>query len=289
MSFDGLRVLSLESRRATELGRLISLQGGVPFVAPSVREVPRIDNSKALAFGEQLLLGAFDMVIFMTGVGTRLLGQVLETGWPNEIIRQHLSNANVVARGPKPMAVLREWKVPAILVPEPNTWRDVLCTIDRRPGSYPTHTALQEYGRSAPELLQGLQERGIRVTAVPVYQWALPLNIEPLQQAVRKLAAREFDVVLFTASIQVDHLLRIAADLNLSAAVRSGLRHAVIASIGPTMTETLRDLDLPADFEPSHPKMGFLVSEAAQTACDLLRTKCDADAYLQSSPQPSID
>ena len=289
MGFDGLRVLSLESRRATELGRLISLQGGVPFVAPSVREIPISENRKALGFGEQLLLNAFDLVIFMTGVGTRLLGQILETRWPNETIRQHLSNATVVARGPKPMAVLREWKVPAILVPEPNTWRDVLSTIDRQPGTGPTHAALQEYGRSAPELLQGLQERGICVTAVPVYHWALPLNIEPLEQAVRKLAAREFDVVLFTASIQVDHLLRIADDLNLSAAVRLGLHHAVIASIGPTMSKTLRDLDLPADFEPSHPKMGFLVGEAAQTARNLLRTKRDLDTELQTSPPPSID
>ena len=93
---------------------------------------------------------------------------------------------------------------------------------------------MQEYGTSAPELLQVLQQRGICVTPVPVYHWALPLTIEPLQQAVRKLDAREFDVVLFTASIQVDHLLRIADDLNLSAAVRLELRHAVIASIGPT-------------------------------------------------------
>src|ERR1022692_2483774 len=35
MPFDGLRVLSLESRRATEIATLIRKQGGDPFVAPS--------------------------------------------------------------------------------------------------------------------------------------------------------------------------------------------------------------------------------------------------------------
>ena len=40
MPFDGLRVLSLESRRAAEIEKLIRARGGVPFVAPSMREVP---------------------------------------------------------------------------------------------------------------------------------------------------------------------------------------------------------------------------------------------------------
>ena len=34
----------------------------------------------------------------------------------------------------------------------------------------------------------------------------------------------------------------------------------VVASIGPTTSETLRELDLPVDLEPEHAKMGHLVS-----------------------------
>ena len=37
-----------------------------------------------------------------------------------------------------------------------------------------------------------------------------------------------------------------------------------LGSIGPTTTEALEDLGLRASFEPSHPKMGLLVNEAAQ-------------------------
>ena len=44
MQFDGLRVLSLESRRSAEIEKLIRARGGQPFVAPSMREVPLEDN-----------------------------------------------------------------------------------------------------------------------------------------------------------------------------------------------------------------------------------------------------
>jgi uroporphyrinogen-III synthase len=47
----------------------------------------------------------------------------------------------------------------------------------------------------------------------------------------------------------------------------------VVASVGPSTSETLREHDLPVDFEPSHPKMGFLVNEASQRAHEILQSK----------------
>ena len=55
MPFDGLRVVSFESRRATEMGELIRRQGGDPFVAPSMREAPIENNPEALKFAEQVV------------------------------------------------------------------------------------------------------------------------------------------------------------------------------------------------------------------------------------------
>src|SRR5436190_12361978 len=121
MAFDGLRVLSLESRRAAEIERLIRGQGGVPVVAPSMREVPLQDNPQAFDFAAKLLGGEVEMVILLTGVGTRLLNQALETRYPPGTIIQALKQVTVVARGSKPATVLREWGVPiAVMVPEPN-------------------------------------------------------------------------------------------------------------------------------------------------------------------------
>jgi uroporphyrinogen-III synthase len=271
MPFDGLRILALESRRATEMETLIRARGGVPFVAPSMREVPIGDNPKAFAFAERLFAGAFDMVILLTGVGTRYLNRVLETRYPAGAFADALQRVTVIVRGPKPAAVMREWGVPfAAIAPEPNTWREVLQVTEGRPER---RIAVQEYGRSNPELLAGLRARGAEVTEVPVYQWALPLDTGLLREAVRRLAAGEFDAVLFTTSMQVEHLLEIAAQEGLEAPVRAALGRLVVASIGPTTTEALLEHGLRPDFEPSHPKMGFLVTELARQAHGILQSK----------------
>src|SRR6202140_4514055 len=112
MSFDGLRVLSFESRRASEMAELIRRQQGDPFVAPSMRCGPLEDNHTAFAFAERLFRGEFDMMILLTGVGTRALDKVLASRYPPQAFAEALRKIKVVARGPKPAAVLREMQVP---------------------------------------------------------------------------------------------------------------------------------------------------------------------------------
>lgn len=271
MSFDGLRVLSFESRRASEIGELIRRQGGDPFVAPSMRETPIEDNPEAFAFAERLFGGEFDMMVLLTGVGTRALDKVLASRYPPDAFAEALRKITVVARGPKPVAALREMKVPVtVTVPEPNTWRELLDTVAGRPER---RIAVQEYGKSNPELLDGLRARGAQVTAVRVYQWDLPLDTAPLRESIRRIVEGQIDVVMFTTSVQAVHLFRLATDAGLTQAVQDSLRRAVIVSIGPTTTETLEEFGLAPDCTPSHPKMGFLVKESAEQAAGILARK----------------
>jgi uroporphyrinogen-III synthase len=274
--FKGLRVLGLESRRATELSTLISTFGGQPTVAPALREVPLESNHEALAFGSALLEGRFDVVIFLTGVGTRVLVSVIERVHSRAALVTALSKTKVVARGPKPLAVLRELQVPVwVTAPEPNTWRELVAAIDARAGELGGHPriAVQEYGVSNPELLTALRDRGASITQVPVYQWALPEDTEPLKQAVAMIARGDIDVVLFTTGVQIAHLLQIARSMQLDAAVIDALSRTVVVSIGPTTSEELRRQGLSVDLEPSHPKMGVLVTEAAERSAQLLAAK----------------
>ena len=69
------------------------------------------------------------------------------------------------------------------------------------------------------------------------------------------------------------HLVEVAKRLGLEAELRAGLRRAVVASIGPTTSEMLRKLGFAVDFEPSHGKMGQLVSELSQVAEELVKRK----------------
>jgi len=273
----GLRVLSLESRRAAEMAKLIENHGGRAMVAPSMREVPLESNTEALAFARALAAGEFDIVIFLTGLGTRALARVVETIYPVEQFAAALRKIAVVARGPKPVAALKEMGVPVtIAVPEPNTWRDLLRTLDEKKDSLPLagrRVAVQEYGESNPELLAGLAERGARVTRVPVYQWALPEDTGPLRAAVEAIARAEIDMALFTTSVQIVHLLRMAKEMGKEQELRRGFGAMVVGSIGPVTSEELREQGFHVDFEPAHPKMGFLVNEAAQHAGAMLNRK----------------
>ncbi len=271
MPFDGLRVLAFESRRATEIGELIRRQCGDPFVAPSMREAPIENNEPAFAFAERLFRGEFDMLIFLTGVGTRALDKVLATRYAPGRFAESLRKITVVARGPKPAAALREMQVPVtVTVPEPNTWRELVAAIAGRPER---RIAVQEYGRSNPELLSALRERGADVTPVPVYQWDLPEDTGPLHEAVRRIVEGQADVAIFTTSIQVTHLFQIALEACLEEPVLDALRRMAIASIGPTTSETLQEFGLPPDITASHPKMGFLIKEAAEQASQVLDRK----------------
>jgi uroporphyrinogen-III synthase len=273
--FQGLRVLTLESRRAVEISRLIETYGGVVVSAPAMREIPLEHNTEALQFAEELRAGKFDSVIFTTGVGARALLDTVATTGSTEPFLEALRRVKVVARGPKPMNVLREWDVPvAVAVPEPNTWRELLRAIDQSGGELRgKRVAVQEYGVPNPELLSGLEARGANVTRVPVYQWALPEDTKPLREAIEKLVKRQIDVALFTTGVQVAHLLEMARAMEWEKALVGAFDGVVVASIGPSTSETLRQQGIAVDFETSHPKMGFLVKEAAERSGELLRAK----------------
>jgi uroporphyrinogen-III synthase len=268
-SFNGRRVLLLESRRSREMASLVTTYGGQPIEAPSMREVPLETNTEALAFADALTQGQFDLVVLLTGVGTRALLQLVEKvrGSAGPFVAA-LAATRIAARGPKPVGVLRKLKItPWVVAPEPNTWRELLAALDAKRDEWSlsgARVAVQEYGASNPSLLAGLEERGAAVTRVPVYQYALPEDLGPLQSGIEALVRGDIDVVLFTTATQVVHLLQVARTMGKEADVRQALGRVTSASIGPTTSEELREQGIRIDFEPSHPKMGFLVREAAE-------------------------
>jgi uroporphyrinogen-III synthase len=258
------------------MATLVSNYGGRPVSAPALREVPLESNTEALILIDGLVRGEFDLLVLLTGVGTRALLAVVDRLRDRAAFVAAVSGIRIAARGPKPLAVLRELGLsPWVVASEPNTWRDLLAAIDAKAerGLAGSRVAVQEYGVSNPELLAGLRARGAQVTSVPVYRWALPEDLEPLRYAVRSIAAGEIDVAIFTTATQVVHLLQMAGDLGLRTELLEGLASMAVASIGPTTSEELREQGIGIDIEASHPKMGFLVREAAEQAAAVLQAK----------------
>lgn len=274
--FAGMTVVAFESRMADQMATLIARHGGKPMVAPSLQEIALENNTEALDFAKHLMAGAVDLLILLTGVGTKTLVDVWKTEFSLEAIRQALTNTTLVCRGPKPIAALKELRLkPHITVPEPNTWRDILKTLDdcKPEGLSGLRIAIQEYGTANTELSQGLTQRGARVTSVAVYRWALPDDVEPLKRALRSIADGKASVVVFTSAAQIDHVVKLLDVPEELAAFREALERTMVASIGPITSQRLRHHQFPVDFEPSHAKMGILVKEASEQAAEILARK----------------
>ena len=249
---------------------------GEPTVAPAMREIPLESNQEALDFAARLLGGEFDLVIFLTGVGIRRLTEIVETRYDRARFVEALRRIKVASRGPKPNAALRELDVPiTITAPEPCTWRELIVAMDSAfgPSLRGMRAAVQEYGATNPELLAALAERGVACTRVPVYHWALPLDVEPLHNAVRSIVAGAVDVLVFLTAVQVVHLMQVAEQMGAKDGLLKAMRQTVVLSIGPSTTEELARVGIPPDMEPSHPRMGILIHEAAARAGDLLKRK----------------
>jgi uroporphyrinogen decarboxylase len=273
-TFAGLRVAAFESRRAADMARMIEKKGGVPLVSPSMREVPLAQHQAAIDFANRLITGQIDVIVFLTGVGTRELVKQVERHVDRERFLAAISDVKSVVRGPKPTAALKELGIsPTVTVPEPNTWRELLTTLDAQLPVANLVVGLQEYGITNPSLIAGLEARGATVVPVRVYDWDLPEDVRPLEENVRRIVGGQVDVAMFTSARQVLNLLKVADDMGLADDLRRALRSVVVASIGPTTSEMLRTNELPVDMEPSHPKMGHLVQEAAEQAAALLSCK----------------
>jgi uroporphyrinogen-III synthase len=158
-------------------------------------------------------------------------------------------------------------------VPEPNTWREVLATLEQSVDLQGKRIAVQEYGVPNTELVAGLQCRGASVETFAIYKWALPEDIGPLRAAIKKIARGEADVALFTNGAQVDHLFQVAIEDGAEEELRRALKKIVIGSVGPVCTEVLQQFGIEPDVQPEHPKMGSLLAEIAAAGRDVLSRK----------------
>lgn len=289
---NGIRVLSFESRRAVEAGKLIRTFGGEPLTAPAMREIPVSSDGPVMEFAEALMAGAFDLVIFTTGVGVRSLIEKVSAHIDRETFLTALRSVKIAARGPKSSSALRESGIPiTVIAREPFTWRALMQAMEEKFGNELTgmNVAVQEYGTSNPELLTALAERSVSITRVLVYQWALPEDVQPLREAVIALAHGHVDVVLFMNAGQVVHLFLMAERMGYTDALYEGFRSTVIGSIGPSTTEGLSMCRLVPDFEPSQSKMGFLIKEIAEHADELLKQKrAAASLHVSRGAEASI-
>lgn len=119
---DGLTAVLFENRLSKTLADLVRLRGGTPFSAPALKEVPLEENAEALRFGDRLAAGEVDVLILLTGVGTRALFDAIAAKRGREAVKDALARVPISGR----------------------------------------RVAVQEYGEPLPELTAELERRGAR-------------------------------------------------------------------------------------------------------------------------------
>ncbi len=274
ISLAGLRVAAFESRRADDMARLIERQGGVALVSPSMREEPIENHATAIDFAHRVMTGQIDIVILMTGVGVRYL----MAGVERQVDQAQLSRGPFRCGDDRPRAQTRgraSGTGPSAHAPCSGAQHLARSARGGRRACArgPANGRPLGIWRRQRQPRRGTRSPRARVESLAVYRWDLPHDIGPLERNIRAIVAREVDVLLFTSSHQAVNLLRVAESLALGDALRAALEQTVVASIGPTTTETLGELGLPVDIEPEHGKMGHLVIAAAEQAPRLLADK----------------
>ena len=280
LDFAQSTVVSFESRRSDVVKAMIEKFGGVSLCAPTMREVRMESLTEELeAFYKALANNEIDLLVLLTGVGTRMLGELYDEHIGEHDFATMIDRCFVVARGPKPTATLRNWKLkPDIEVDEPNTWRELLEAVRSTGDLTGKRIAVQEYGMSRPELLEGLAESGAVVSRVPIYNWALPEDTGPIRSAIETIIAGDADYAVFFSATQVYHLFQVADEMGQRAALVEAFGRVCVGSVGPITSEAIVDCGFQADFEPDAPHMTNLMQELARRGGELLKKKRVAHA-----------
>jgi len=260
----GKTVAFLENRVSAQLAELVTKEGGRPFSAPALAEVPDINPADIKKLIHDWESNPVKAVIFQTGVGTRALFNATDSLGITETFQKLLSQSVVVARGPKPTAVLRARGVRIHLsAAEPYTTTEVLAALDPMILRN-ERVVVQRYGEINVELEQALRARGASVIEIPTYRWALPENTQPMIALLDALEQGKIDAVAFTSASQAHNLFSLAESLGRKEALRTNINKTLVASIGPVCSRALRAHGVNVVLEPRPPKLGPFIAALAQ-------------------------
>jgi uroporphyrinogen-III synthase len=249
---------------SSEMASLIQRHGGVPYAAPVLQEVYLKDSPEVQQLVSDACAGQLDIMVLLTGVGTRALVQTAAAMGREAEFLQSLDRLTIIARSPKPARVLRQYQIHIdVMPPEPYTSEDLVASLeglDLRDQS----VAVQRYGGPSSYLVQNLAQRGARVREVTLYTWGLPEDTAPVLRLIEDLPQGKIDALAFTSQPQVGNLLSIAREAGQEEALRRSLKGPVaVASVGPVCSRRLREAEIRVDVEPEHPHMGNLVLAVA--------------------------
>ncbi|MEP7341749.1 MAG: uroporphyrinogen-III synthase [Acidobacteriota bacterium] len=256
----GAKIVLLEARMNSELANLVRRHGGEPVSVPAVREVTKDNGAEVAALIDGLSSSAIGFIVFQTGVGVMTMLNEAEKLTRKEELIEALRQTTIIARGPKPTAVLsRNGLKPNVATKEPFTTSDLLEAMQPLELTNKT-VAVLHYGERNAALAESLAARGAHLLELCLYEWFLPEDTTRLEQLIEEIIQQDFTAIAFTSQIQARHLFQLAEETGKAEALRKTLNERlVVASVGPTCTSVLQGLGIAVGVEPENPKMGPMV------------------------------
>lgn len=253
-------VAILETRTGAHLAELIARRGGIPMLAPALREVPDFDAQAMRSLLTGWRAEPFKICIFQTGVGTKALFSAADAVGLSTDLKDLLAASRIVVRGPKPAGELNSRGIRIdIRAATPFTTETVLAALADEPLAGAS-ILVQRYGEKNRALSAGLEARGASVQEIASYRWALPEDTQPLSRLLDELSLGRVDAVVFTSAVQMHNLYSIAKQAGSAAELANNLNRSIVASIGPVCSRALRDYGVAPAFEANPPKLGPLIS-----------------------------
>jgi uroporphyrinogen-III synthase len=253
-------VAILETRTGAHLAELVARRGGVPMLAPALKEVPDIDPQAVRSLLARWRVDPFKITIFQTGVGTQALFAATDAAGLSADLQELLAASTVVVRGPKPLGELNARGVRVdVKAASPFTTDTVLEALSDVSMSGAS-ILVQRYGETNETLAAGLKSRGATVQEIATYRWALPADTRPLSNLLEALSRGGVDAVVFTSAVQIHNLYSMAEQAGSAADLANNLNRSIVASIGPVCSRALRQYGVAPAFEASPPKLGPLLT-----------------------------
>lgn len=259
----GFTVGITAARRSLEFGAALERRGATVMYGPAIQIVPVEDDATLQNITLRFLSDPPDIVVATTGIGFRGWIDAADGWGVGERLLGCLSNATLLARGPKARGAMRaagltgEWSPPSESSTEVLE-RLLQMDLEGR------HIAIQQHGEPLPDLVEALQAAGATVTQVQVYRWQPPADPAPLQKLCRAAADRTIDAVTFTSAPAAASFLQTADEMGIREMVIDAMKREVkVFAVGPVTAAPLDRAGLPVA-QPDRARLGSLVREVAE-------------------------
>jgi uroporphyrinogen-III synthase len=210
------------------------------------------DSAPVETWIRQYIQNPFDDLVLMTGEGLRRLMKVARRLEIDGDFVAAVGKSRKFARGPKPVRALREIGLEAQTVTETPTSEgvaDMLSRIELKDH----RVGLQLYpDKDHSKLINAITSRGAIVTPVLPYIYDAQAADANIVSAIAQMVQGRVDAIALTSSGQVRRLIDVAKAHGLSEQLHTGLAKTPIASVGPVVSDELKENGLRTDIYPAN-------------------------------------